>query len=273
MRLPGRIGWSNAMELLLTGDRVDADDRQGDGSRLEGRPARRRSWTRRRPLARRLVAAAPLAQRATKEMAARGAHLPWEDAVRLGESMRRVVGAIRGRDRGHACGARRAHARVAGSIAVRVASRGGGRADQRRPARGGLALARRRRVVEGVDRDSPTPTSSGRARRRPTASVRIRRFGRMRRVEPRGGRGLRPARGTSRTCCVRGLPIVNYRADVTLEPVGGRGPASGGTASSTPGTRAPGAPMRRVPPAVPRRHRDAGSPPRRARARLITARA
>jgi enoyl-CoA hydratase/carnithine racemase len=44
-------------------------------------------------LARRLTAAAPLAQRATKEMAARGARLPWEDAVRLGESMRRVVGA------------------------------------------------------------------------------------------------------------------------------------------------------------------------------------
>ena len=40
----------------------------------------------------RLVRAAPLAQRATKEMAARGAHLPWEDALRLGESMRRVVG-------------------------------------------------------------------------------------------------------------------------------------------------------------------------------------
>ena len=44
-------------------------------------------------LARRLTAAAPLAQRATKEMAARGGHLPWEDAVRLGESMRRVVAA------------------------------------------------------------------------------------------------------------------------------------------------------------------------------------
>src|SRR6478736_4733298 len=45
-----------------------------------------------RALADRLVRAAPLAQRATKEMAARGAHLPWEDALRLGESMRRVVG-------------------------------------------------------------------------------------------------------------------------------------------------------------------------------------
>jgi enoyl-CoA hydratase/carnithine racemase len=39
-----------------------------------------------------LAARAPLAQRATKEMAARGPHLPWEDALRLGESMRRVVG-------------------------------------------------------------------------------------------------------------------------------------------------------------------------------------
>jgi enoyl-CoA hydratase/carnithine racemase len=46
-----------------------------------------------RALATRLVAAAPLAQRATKEMAARGPRLPWEDALRLGETMRRVVAA------------------------------------------------------------------------------------------------------------------------------------------------------------------------------------
>ena len=47
MRLPGRIGWSNAMELLLTGERFDADDRAGDGTRVAGRAARRRSSTKR----------------------------------------------------------------------------------------------------------------------------------------------------------------------------------------------------------------------------------
>ena len=51
------------------------------------------SWREAQHLADRLVRGAPLAQRATKEMAARGTHLPWEDALRLGESMRRVVGA------------------------------------------------------------------------------------------------------------------------------------------------------------------------------------
>ena len=91
MRLPGRIGWSNAMELLLTGERFGAARAAemglvwkvvGDDAHLVAA----------KELAARLVRAAPLAQRATKEMAARGGHLPWEDAIRLGESMRRVVG-------------------------------------------------------------------------------------------------------------------------------------------------------------------------------------
>jgi len=92
MRLPGRVGWSNAMEMLLTGERFDAHRAHemglvwrvvpGDDLMAEARV-----------LADRLVHGAPLAQRATKEMAARGAHLPWEDALRLGESMRRVVAA------------------------------------------------------------------------------------------------------------------------------------------------------------------------------------
>ena len=92
MRLPARIGWSNAMELLLTGDRVDAATAKEMGLvwRVVPRAALMESA---QSLAQRLVAAAPLAQRATKEMAARGPRLPWEDALRLGESMRRVVGA------------------------------------------------------------------------------------------------------------------------------------------------------------------------------------
>jgi enoyl-CoA hydratase/carnithine racemase len=44
-------------------------------------------------LAERLLRAAPLAARATKEMAARGRRLPWLEAVRFGETMRRVAAA------------------------------------------------------------------------------------------------------------------------------------------------------------------------------------
>jgi enoyl-CoA hydratase/carnithine racemase len=92
MRLPGRVGWSNAMEILLTGERFDASRAHEMG--LVWRVVPPDDLMREaRDLADRLVAGAPLAQRATKEMAARGAHLPWEDALRLGESMRRVVGA------------------------------------------------------------------------------------------------------------------------------------------------------------------------------------
>jgi enoyl-CoA hydratase/carnithine racemase len=92
MRLPGRIGWSNAMEMLLTGERFSASQAQAMGLVWRVVPPVE-LMAAARSLAERLVRAAPLAQRATKEMAARGAHLPWEDALRLGESMRRVVGA------------------------------------------------------------------------------------------------------------------------------------------------------------------------------------
>ncbi|HEV7534687.1 MAG TPA: enoyl-CoA hydratase-related protein, partial [Acidimicrobiia bacterium] len=46
-----------------------------------------------RRLADRLVAAAPLAARATKEMAVRARNLPLTEAVRFGETMRRLVAA------------------------------------------------------------------------------------------------------------------------------------------------------------------------------------
>jgi enoyl-CoA hydratase/carnithine racemase len=44
-------------------------------------------------LAERLVAGAPLAQRATKEMAVRGSTMPVLEAIRVGETMRIVAGA------------------------------------------------------------------------------------------------------------------------------------------------------------------------------------
>ena len=92
MRLPDRVGWSNAMEMLLTGERFDAERAREMGLVWRVVPPDD-LLTEARKLAARLVKGAPLAQRATKEMAARGPRLPWEDALRLGESMRRVVGA------------------------------------------------------------------------------------------------------------------------------------------------------------------------------------
>ncbi|MBM3684073.1 MAG: enoyl-CoA hydratase/isomerase family protein [Actinobacteria bacterium] len=90
VRLPHRIGWQHAMELLLTGERIDTaraleiglvwkvvphDDLMSEATRL----------------AERLLAGAPLAVRATKEIARRGTELPLLDAIRFGETMRRVV--------------------------------------------------------------------------------------------------------------------------------------------------------------------------------------
>ena len=90
IRLPERIGWERAMELLLTGERIDA--RRALEIGLAGRvvPAADLLSEARR-LADRLLAAAPLAARATKEMAVRARNLPLTEAIRMGETMRRLV--------------------------------------------------------------------------------------------------------------------------------------------------------------------------------------
>jgi E-phenylitaconyl-CoA hydratase len=92
IRLPERIGWQAAMELLLTGERIDA--RRALEIGLAGRvvPAGELLPEARR-LAERLLAAAPLAARATKEMAVRARNLPLTEAIRFGETMRRLAGA------------------------------------------------------------------------------------------------------------------------------------------------------------------------------------
>ncbi len=92
IRLPHRVGWANAMELLLTGEPMDAQRAKEIGlvwKVVEAADLREaaRSW------ARTLVKAAPLAQRATKEVAWRTGDMSWIDAVRFGETMRKVVGA------------------------------------------------------------------------------------------------------------------------------------------------------------------------------------
>jgi enoyl-CoA hydratase/carnithine racemase len=92
IRLPQRIGWQPAMELLLTGERVDAERAREMG--LVSRVVPHDDlMAEARALADRLLAGAPLAQRAIKEMARRAPHLPETEAIRFGETMRRVAGA------------------------------------------------------------------------------------------------------------------------------------------------------------------------------------
>ena len=92
IRLPHRVGWANAMELLLTGKPIDAERAKEIGlvwrrAEPEDLLAEARAW------ARTLTQAAPLAQRATKEVAWRTADMGWIESVRFGEVMRKVAGA------------------------------------------------------------------------------------------------------------------------------------------------------------------------------------
>jgi E-phenylitaconyl-CoA hydratase len=92
IRLPTKIGWQPAMELLLTGERIDATRAKELG--IAG-------WVvphdalmdEAHALAGRLLAGAPLAQRAIKEVATRSQHLPALEAIRFGETMRKVAAA------------------------------------------------------------------------------------------------------------------------------------------------------------------------------------
>jgi E-phenylitaconyl-CoA hydratase len=92
IRLPPKIGWSNAMELLLTGDTVDAGRAKEMGLAWKVVP-HDDLMTQARALADRLCQGAPLAVRAVKEVAHRSRYMPWMEAVRMGETVRRVVAA------------------------------------------------------------------------------------------------------------------------------------------------------------------------------------
>ena len=92
IRLPQRINWQYAMELLLTGERADAARAKEIG--LAGWVVPHEDlMSEAQKLADRLVRAAPLAARATKEVAVRSQHLTSIDAIRFGETMRRVAAA------------------------------------------------------------------------------------------------------------------------------------------------------------------------------------
>jgi enoyl-CoA hydratase/carnithine racemase len=92
VRLPKKVGWQNAMELLLIGERVNAQRAKEMGLAWKVVP-HDNLMAEARSLAERLCLSAPLAVRAVKEVAARGQELPFVDAIRFGETMRRVAGA------------------------------------------------------------------------------------------------------------------------------------------------------------------------------------
>jgi enoyl-CoA hydratase/carnithine racemase len=92
LRLPERIGWQYAMELLLTGDRIDAWRAKEIG--LAGWVVPHEDLMEEAGnLARRLTAGAPLAQRAMKEIAMRTRRMPTVEAIRFAETMRKVAAA------------------------------------------------------------------------------------------------------------------------------------------------------------------------------------
>lgn len=92
IRMPHRLRWADAMELLLVGEAVDAARALEMGLVWRVVP-HDELMTEARALADRLCQSAPLAVRATKEVAVRSPHLGWVEAVRFGETMRLVAGA------------------------------------------------------------------------------------------------------------------------------------------------------------------------------------
>src|SRR3954471_7931625 len=92
IRMPQRLNWQYAMELLLTGDRIDAARAKEIG--LAGWVVPHDELMNdAHALAERLLQGAPLAQRVIKEMAMRAQQLPMLEAIRFGETMRKVAGA------------------------------------------------------------------------------------------------------------------------------------------------------------------------------------
>jgi enoyl-CoA hydratase/carnithine racemase len=99
IRLPQKINWQYAMEILLTGERIGAERAKEIG--LAGWVVpHEHLMDEARSMARRLVAAAPLAARASKEVAVRSQSLPPVEAIRFGETMRLVTMATEDADEG-----------------------------------------------------------------------------------------------------------------------------------------------------------------------------
>ncbi|MCP5025316.1 MAG: enoyl-CoA hydratase/isomerase family protein [Actinomycetia bacterium] len=91
IRLPGKIGWANAMEMLLTGDRFSAAEAKEMGLVWKVVPDDEVDAEAHK-MAARLCQGAPLALRATKEVGWRSQRMGWTESVRFGETIRRQVG-------------------------------------------------------------------------------------------------------------------------------------------------------------------------------------
>ena len=90
IRLPQKINWADAMELLMIGEPVDAERAKEMG--LAWKVVRHDDLlAEARALADRLVQSAPIATRAVKEVATRTRDMGWVEAVRFGETMRIVA--------------------------------------------------------------------------------------------------------------------------------------------------------------------------------------
>ena len=100
IRLPQRLDWADAMELLLTGERISAERAHDMGLVWRVVP-HETLLDEAHALAARLLQGAPLAQRVMKEMAMRTRHMPTLEAIRFGETMRLVAA------RTQRCGRRR----------------------------------------------------------------------------------------------------------------------------------------------------------------------
>ncbi|MGI9622212.1 MAG: enoyl-CoA hydratase/isomerase family protein [Acidimicrobiales bacterium] len=90
IRLPRKLNWADAMELLLIGEPVSAHRAQEMGLVWRVVP-HDELMAEARELAARLCRSAPLATRATKEVATRTREMGWIEAVRFGETMRIVA--------------------------------------------------------------------------------------------------------------------------------------------------------------------------------------
>ena len=92
VRAPKVVGMGNALELLLVGERVDAQRAYDMGLLMRVVPTGE-ALAEAEKLAERLCRNGPLAVRCTKEVAYRSQQMPFGDAVRMGESLRRLVNA------------------------------------------------------------------------------------------------------------------------------------------------------------------------------------
>ena len=90
IRLPNKLNWSHAMELLLLGETITAERAKEIGLVWEIYP-HEELQAKANELAQRLCRSAPIASRVTKEVATRAKDMAWVEAVRFGETMRIVA--------------------------------------------------------------------------------------------------------------------------------------------------------------------------------------